>query len=280
MEKLAGTNTIRAEHSEPNIMVEDMFKEVLQAFCAFAIAISVITCTSEAVAAENPSSYVPFVGCKSDGQSGPLSSPKSSPEPIALSSELADQLAYYKAENGFGVLALRGWYCFSTYGSNGSNLFVSPVPINSRELFASDWKGFSGPAIQVSISTGDTSGRFAVAKAVARVFPDRMDFVRDVIAEGIEPRGSFPTGPYPMDKLQRRGMDIVEFETPANTQGLGTQSQLLANSSPIHGLAILVGEELSLVQLSMRLPSRSTRAERTIVERLENEARRSQTEKR
>jgi hypothetical protein len=217
-------------------------------------------------------SQIPFVGCRSDGQVGPLASPKGAVKIVGLAAGVADQLAYYKAENGFGTLSPRGWYCFSTYGSNGSSLFVSPGPINDKELFTSDWKGFSGPAIQVSVSAGDTSGRFTVAKTIARVFPDRMEFVREVVSEGIEPASSFPTAPYATDTLQRRGKDIVEFETPANTKGLGSQSRLAINSGPIQGVVILFGEEPNLVQLSIRLPNRYQRLGQTIIQRLETEA--------
>jgi len=203
---------------------------------------------------------------------GPLASPKDAAKGTELSPELTGQLAYYKAEDGVGILAPRGWYCFSTYGSNGSNLFISPQPIIHKELFASDWKGFLGAAIEVSVSIGDTSGRFAVARTIARVFPDRTEFVREVASEGIEPASSFPTGPYATDKLQRRGKDVVEFETPANTKGLGTQSRLAISSSPIRGVVILSGEEPNLVQLSMRLPIRYQSLERAIIQQLEAEA--------
>ena len=215
---------------------------------------------------------VPFVGCKSDGQVGPLDPPKGAASGIKLPAEVANQVAYYKAEDGFGVLAPRGWHCFSAYGSSGSSLFVSPEPVSQKELFNSEWKGFSGPAIQVSLSVDDTSGRFAVARTIARVFPDRMKFVRGVVSEGIEPASSFPTGPYATDRLQRRGKNIVEFETPANTAGLGSQSRLTMNASPIQGVAILFGEEPSLVQLSMRLPDRDQTVNRAIIEQLEAEA--------
>lgn len=76
--------------------------------------------------------------------------------------------------------------------------------------------------IQVSVSEGNTSGRVAVVRTIGRVFPDRMEFVRDLISEGIEPASSFPRTPYATDTLQRLGRNIGEFETPASTRGLGT----------------------------------------------------------
>jgi hypothetical protein len=176
---------------------------------------------------------------------------------VAISAAAAQRLAYYKGGVGLGVLAPRGWHCFVQYGSDGANLLVSPDPIDSTTVMSMDWKGFTGQAIEVSFMLGGTSGRFQVAKVIARVFPAYKQFALNVIAEGIEPASDFPFGPYPSDKLTYRGTSIVEFETPANTAGLGTESRLLPNASPIDGVAILFGgganEDTNLVQLSARL---------------------------
>ncbi|MFP5229631.1 MAG: hypothetical protein ACLGXA_18610 [Acidobacteriota bacterium] len=213
---------------------------------------------------------VTFVGCKSDGQVGPLDAPTGQSRATDLPATAARRLAYYKAENSVGVLAPRGWHCFSTYGSNGSNLFVTPEPMDPKILFSSGWKGFAGPAIQIAVADGGTSGRFQVARVVARVFPGHRQFVRSVIAEGIEPASSFPAGPYPHDKLTYRDKNIVEFETPANSVGLGTDSRLQPNSSPIRGVAILLSDaDTSLVQLSARLPAQDRDMYSTIVKEVE-----------
>ena len=213
---------------------------------------------------------VPFVGCKSDGQVGPLDAPTGQSPVTDLPATVARRLAYYKAENGVGVFAPRGWHCFSTYGSNGSNLFVTPEPIDPTILFSSGWKGFAGPAIQISVADGGTSGRFQVARVIARVFPSHRQFVRSVIAEGIEPASSFPAGPYPHDKLTYRDKNIVEFETPANADGLGTDSRIQPNSSPIRGVAILLSDaDTSLVQLSVRLPTQDLDLEFAIIHQAE-----------
>jgi hypothetical protein len=66
-------------------------------------------------------------------------------------------------------------------------------------LFSSDWKGFTGPAIQLSDSIGDTSGRFEVAAMIAKVFPAYSWFLKGVIDESIEPASAFPAGPLPKD---------------------------------------------------------------------------------
>lgn len=205
---------------------------------------------------------------------GPLDAPAGQvPPALKLSVAAAQRLAYYKAENGIGVLAPRGWHCFSTYGSNGSSLFVSPEAINAATLFSAEWKGFAGPAIQISVADGGTSGRFQVAKVIARVFPDRRQFVRDVIAEGIEPAASFPAGRYPQDKLTYRSKSIVEFETPANAEGLGTASRLQSSSNPIRGVAILLSaDDTSLIQLSARLPEQDRDLTTAILQQVEIEA--------
>jgi hypothetical protein len=216
---------------------------------------------------------VPFVGCNSDGQAGPLDAPSRQSENVKIPTWSAARLAYYKARDGFGVLAPRGWYCFATYGSNGGSLYVSPHPISATLLFSSDWKGFTGPVIQLSDSIGDTSGRFEVAAMIARVFPAYSWFLKNVIGEGIKPASAFPRGPYPKDKLIYRSKELVEFQTPANEEGLGTASRLLKADTPIYGLAMLVGQTPDLVQLSMRVTPETVDLIPIIFQQLEIEGR-------
>jgi hypothetical protein len=191
---------------------------------------------------------------------------------MAIPTEAAQRIAYYKAKEGVGVLAPKGWHCFGAYGSSGATLYVSPDPINSADVLSSSWKGFSGPVVQISLEYGGTSGRFAVAKTIARAFPARKDFVEGVIAEGIEPASSFPYGPYPVDTLKYRGENVVEFSTPAQVEGLGTDSRLQKNDTPISGAAILIGEEPDLVRVWERLPSGDSELSQLIIQQTEREA--------
>ena len=215
---------------------------------------------------------MPFVGCEADGQVGPVKAPRGQSKVVSISAAAAQRLAYYKSAYGAGTLAPRGWRCFGTYGSSGSGLYVGPEPIRPADLFSPNWKGFSGPVIQISLEDGGTSGRFGVARTIARVFPAHSEFVQDVVAEGIEPASSFPSGPYPNDKLTYRNGETVEFQTPGDTEGLGTASRLRKNSSPISGVAMLVGEELSLLKLFVRLPPETSDLTQAIIRQTEHDA--------
>ena len=230
---------------------------------------------SEQLTSDRPSSTsttaVPYVGCKSDGQGGPVEAPNGTSKLVSIDTEKALQLAYYESENGFGVLAPRGWYCHGTYGSDGDTLYVSPQPINTANLFSSEGAGFTGPAIQLTRVSGDTSGRFSVAKTIARVFPAHRAFARKVIEEGTEPASSFPFFPYPKDKLSYRSDEIVEYVTPAHADGLGTSSHLISNSDPISGVAILFGQDTDLFQLSVRLSQRNKELTSAIISQVERD---------
>lgn len=215
---------------------------------------------------------VPFVGCRSDGQIGPLNAPKGRPRVVHLTAEVAQRLAYYKAEQGQGVLAPRGWHCFATYGSSGSSLFVSPSPLDSALLLSPEWRGFTSPIIQLTYEYGGTSGRFGVARVIARVFPKHRAFVKKVIAEGIVPATEFPAGPFPKDKLVYRSSESVEYQTPAQTEGLGTHSRLLPGNLSISGIAVLVGQEPNLLFLASRLPSNMADLATIIVQQVEDDA--------
>lgn len=204
---------------------------------------------------------VPYVGCPGDGQTGPYSAAKGSPKPVNLAPGIADKLAWYeyKGDAGqIGTLGPRGWNCFVVIGSDGEFLYVAPESPNSAKILEhKNWKGFTGPAIQLSLSEGGTSGRFEVAKTVARVFPVYRNYARKIIAEGFGPASDYPFGPFPSDHLKYKGKKLVEFTTPAHHKGLGTMSWLLPSDQPVIGFASLTIEtdiDTGLLQLSLRLP--------------------------
>ena len=174
---------------------------------------------------------------------------------VLVDASVAEKLSYYKAENGAGVLGPRGWNCVGMYGSSGSSLFVTPSSLNIdtwESITASVEGARTGPAIEVSAWSGETSGRFQVARIVADVFPAS--------------RGS-----YRNDRLVYRGNRVVEYETPASNEGLGTFGRLKESQDPILGVAILRGETPDLVLLAVRLPANLTNLATPIMQRVEEE---------
>lgn len=196
---------------------------------------------------------VPFVGCAQDGQGGPQPAPTGQPKMVVMDPAAAAKLAYYSAGTG-GVLAPRGWFCFGAYGSDGAVLYLAPAQIRSADVLSDTWAAGAGPAIEAAVSTGDTSGRFTVAQIIERVFPAHRAFAQAVIGEGIEPPTQFPPGPFPTDRTVNKGDTVVEYETPAGAQGLGTTfSRLTPAASPIDGAAVLQGQTPDLAFLAVRL---------------------------
>jgi hypothetical protein len=213
---------------------------------------------------------IPFVGCKSDGQTGPMEAPKGASRPMPVSREAAQKLAYYKSNLGVGVLAPRGWYCFGRYGSAGDTLFVSPQPIDTTR-FSTSPGDLVGSAIEVSYRFGDTSGRFEVAEVIARVFPAYKAFANEVMKE-LQPGDMFDFRPYPTDSMTYKSKSLLEYRTPAQTDGLGTNSWLPKSGSPIDGAAILIGQTPDLLLLSVRLAPDLEGLTTAIVRQVERDA--------
>ena len=215
---------------------------------------------------------VPFVGCKSDGQTGPKEAPKGNSVVVSTGREAAEQLAYYKSAQGIGVLAPRGWHCFGVYGSGGDTLYVTSNSAGLADFFLSAKPAFTGPVIQLSRTYGDGSGRNIVAEVIARVFPIRRAFVTRVMEIFEMPANSFPDGPHPTDKLTYRSQNVVEFETPAHQEGLGTMAWIAKNDSPIQGVAILFGSAPNLLHARIRLPASMRELAPAIVSQVETDA--------
>ena len=188
---------------------------------------------------------VPFVGCPTDGQAGPVAAPKGGPVRVSLPARVAAELAYYSS-GGKGVLAPRGWECFESYGSSGQGLVVRPGAVS----FGAD---VEGPAVVAEFRYGGTSGRFTVARVIARVFPGFRQFV-DGVREGFEL--DLPSGPVATDVFKRQGARVVTYRTPGGLEGLGTDGWLKKEAWPIDGVVVLVGEMPDLVRVNVRLPER------------------------
>ena len=99
-----------------------------------------------------PAAYaVPVVSCAADGQQGPIAADANPGTAPPIPASVARQLAYY-AFSSLGVYAPRGWHCFGLYGSNGTQLIVTPERHSGSDLLAVHNPRLSGPAIQVFIA--------------------------------------------------------------------------------------------------------------------------------
>jgi hypothetical protein len=137
-------------------------------------------------------------------------------------------------------------------------------------LFSDKWGGFLGAAVQLDYRYGGTSGRFAVAEIIARVFPDYKAFALGVMKE-LTPPDRFSFGPYPNDTLTYKIKTVLEYSTAAQADGLGTLSSLKKNNTPIEGAVMLVERTPDLMQLSMRLPPDMAGFSSAIIRQVERE---------
>jgi len=216
---------------------------------------------------------VPFVGCASSGQLETSEAPRGTSKSVPISPRDAEALAYYESADGIGLLAPRGWYCEGVSGSGGFALFLSPRPIHHS---LSGWEGLEGTAIEINHMTSDASGRIEIAEVMARAFPVYRALAIRVLEEMDLP---IPPGPYPKDTLEYRGRTVVEYKTPAQTEGLGNLNSWLKKSdSPIVGAVILVvdppnliGGSPNLVRLSVRFPPDLARLTPTIIRYIERD---------
>jgi hypothetical protein len=248
-------------------------KGVIVLSAAIAILAGSGTAQRPTASTKRTSVSVPFVGCPSDGQTGPVKAPGGKAPAVLIGAKLADRLAYYSSAQDLGVLAPRGWHCFGTYGSGGEQVFVSPEPVNAKDLFSDDWNGFLGTAVQLDHSYGGTSGRFNVAEIIARVFPAYQWFAASVNRE-LSPPDKFSFGPNPKETLTYKTKTVVEYLTPAQTDGLGTHFGLKKNDASIVGAAALVERVPDSLLLAVRLPPVLAGLTPAIIHEVEREAER------
>jgi hypothetical protein len=129
------------------------------------------------------------------------------------------------------------------------------MPIDRAKLFSSAWSGFEGPVVIAHHMFGETFGRFSVAGVILRVFSDYKVWAGNVASEFPDIM-KFGTGPYPGDKLTYKGKAVVEFATPAQTDGLGENSGLKKSDLQTSGAAILIDKTPpDIILMSVRLPA-------------------------
>ncbi len=204
--------------------------------------LSIILCVLLGLAslaqAQEGGQRVTVTGCPADGQTGSIAAPPPSSAMAPIATRVG-ALGFYRASEGERILAPRGWHCFSVYGANGRTLFVTPQTVQLG--VGSKLSTITGPLIVVSESYTDTSGRFAAAQVVARLFPKLRGYVQDVMSEGLVPQEDFVFRPYPADKLTYHGDDVAEFATASGGKGLGDDLGVVAEDGmAVRGAAVAI----------------------------------------
>ncbi len=213
-----------------------------------------------------PVQPVNFVGCASEGMSGPAPAPQDDGKSPRLPADMASALSYYVSAGDLAVLAPAGWQCQQIYGSNGAELFIMPTRQPTANLYG-DQPALNGPVVELQWINGFTSGREDVARIAARLFPARPDLVRSAREEEPDFTMVFPHGPYLTDTVIRHGPADVEYCTPAGRQGMGTDSRLGRDNTAIHGAALMTVDG-NLVKIDVRLPQGSEALAQTIIDQV------------
>jgi hypothetical protein len=192
---------------------------------------------------------VPVVNCASEtDQRTAKPTLQLPPQKATAPASVAPKLAYYTGGFG-GVLAPRGWQCDVWFNAGGMTVYVRPHRKDARAPF-------------VQIITAENDANFSqkeiVATVVAHLFPAHAAYVKEVVAQEHENSGDgtydIAIGPYPADKITRRTATLVEFVTPPNKDGMGTEYGIGKNAVPVFGAAFLASDD-SYAQIALvRLP--------------------------
>jgi len=197
---------------------------------------------------------VAAVDCPANDQMGPARLQTGESMPAPVEQRLTEQIAYFKAEGSPGVYAPKAWSCRAWYGSNGSVLVVTPKRIEPPYF---PLPMLTGPAVMIETWDGGTSGRFHVAIVAAQLFPLLgSEFITRVRQEHLIADSLFDVEPYPDDQLRYLSDRFVEYTTPPNRTGLGTDGMFEVSNLPVRGLTILnlEAEVNSMTEIRVRLP--------------------------
>jgi hypothetical protein len=198
---------------------------------------------------------VPLVACSPEEATVKAAHPAGQSRPVPLDQQAASQLSYYRAADLPGVYAPKGWHCTVWNGTNGRILLVTPQRIPPPYF---PLPVILGTAVMIQTTEGKSSGRFHVAIVAAELFPVvGRDFIKSVRQEHLISDSSFDAEHYPDDQLQYLSDRFVQYTTPPNRSGLGTEGILDMSDLPVRGLTILnpQNEVISLTEVRVRLPN-------------------------
>jgi hypothetical protein len=231
---------------------------------SFALWLSCSTLASAAI--PETQQTVPAISCPANDQLQTEKLQAGRPIPVSLDQRTTVQIAYYSAAHAAGIYAPKGWNCLAWDGSNGSILVVTPKRIPPPYF---PLPVVTGPAVMIQSSNAGASGRFHIAIVAAQLFPVLgSEFITRVRQEHLISDSSFNLEPYPDDQLRYLSDRFVEYITPANHAGLGTEGLLEMSDLPVRGLAFLnLDDELqSLIEVRVRLPAGLNTIEEAIVQ--------------
>lgn len=245
---------------------------MIRSVCIGAIFLTMVDMRGAVARAVAPLVAVPFVGCRSDGQQGPVGAPKRHATP-RLPRGADGRLTYYASAYGPGVLAPTGWRCFGLYGSSGTTLVVTPSAHHAVDFFGDKPFTTPGPAVLLEYTYGGTSGRWGVAKAIARYFPEHLDFIHNNF-NGLEV-GPLPDGPSATDVVHYETNTVVRFTTPPDELGQGTEGFLAPDTRPVKGFVALIlkPDGPDLLTVDVRLPLRTEALTAEILDTAQRSAR-------
>jgi hypothetical protein len=214
------------------------------------------SCVRTAGAAPD-ASVVPSVSCSQEGEAGPVRS---------ADQRAVAQIAYYSAPDIPGVYAPKGWSCMAWNGSYGRILLVTPKRVEPPYF---PLPIVTGPAVMIQFTPGESFGRFHVAVVAAQLFPlVGSEFIKAVRQERLISDSSFDAQRYPDDWIQYLSDRFLQYTTPANRVGLGTQGLLETSDLPVRGLAILnmQTDVILLTEVRVRLPPALSSVQETIMQ--------------
>jgi hypothetical protein len=225
-------------------------------------------CSAWASAQGQSPQRVPAVACPASDEIGLARLLPGESMPAPVQKDLAEQLAYYQAEGSAGVFAPKGWSCRAWSGSSGSTLLVTPKRIEPPYF---PLPTITGGAVVIQSSDTSSSGRFHAAIVAAQLFPLLgRELIARVRQEHLISDSSFDLERYPDDQLSYLSDRLVEYSTPANRTGLGTEGLLETANLPVRGLTVLnpESETNALTEVRVRLPA-ALNAEAEAIVRLE-----------
>jgi hypothetical protein len=203
--------------------------------------------------------------CSPADPPGKASRPTDQSMRVRVEQQAAAQLSYYTVAALPGVYGPKGWHCTMWNGSNGRILLITPQRLAPPYF---PLPVISGPAVMIQSTEGKDSGRFHVAIVAAELFPVvGREFIKRVRQEHLISDSSFDAEHYPDDYVQYLSDRFVQYATPANRSGLGTEGMLDMSVLPVRGLTILntQAQVISLTEVRIRLPSELNAAAETIL---------------